>query len=1096
MYEDSGTIVVCRPNQVKEAAVVLSCSLPHKLTPLIVLDRPPISEHQYRDLYEDYCDARNRRDEFSGASIARTEPIRDSAFDTLTAEVDLKAERLTPYRSWAKHNQLISNWLSKFPPKRAIFLFDTTCEDLRFIEPTPRGHIRDERLPIIPEEAEWIFLLSEAPLADSGTQLRSFYSDLNGLAELSWGLLRNSQFPASAIEIPSNDLDSYFVGLDLSLKASVPLRPVVDGAKQPQPAIGFVRGTTEAVVIEISNDANRLMGVLYANLLRAKTVFCAEPDLAPVEAARAAIENMQEESAKAFRYVSAFREKGLQLDCLSESEKTALKLVSPSAPSADTQFEPKRFLEALARLFGKEDKRSYLQQLEQAVSAAVPQTVADEVGNLDVTVFTSGLPYNFVRKPGADWSRKNIGHVSGDSSLVILEDLLPTETNTGVGFNLVFDPGFFTTSETRDVLTELQRRVSYPIVLSGLAGTNLALTHLSVTLPVELVFFNTHGSDNAILLRDMPIPAYKLVQRLTLRSRPIVFNNSCLSWVGVGREFIRSGARAYLGTLWSVDASYAARFAQTAIRRMTQENTPVGAAIRGTGVDAFTESAYILIGTARARLASEEEASSGRERLIGAARYLFHSASTWLEQAGGNFYEPYIGPLAEILVNEADRITGELDKRHPEAGLDRLDLLIQQLGLLAQLPLSDNASQKRTLDVFKRAGVMANISGLDDKTKAQRQAELLHFWSRVCVKAGQYSMAAESLRSSIEAAKKAADSTGPQYLELSDALKILGKNEEALAAAKQAKEEFGKPGGKTLKEGPMLVLGRLAQISIRMSQYDSALEYAREGFKEAESHDNVREQSNFKGDETRALMRLNRGNEALEAAKIHLSLARQAHDDRLELSAYGTMAEVLILRKDWEGAIEKISVGLAQARAQGVIDEVGIFLMDLASVKSGKGDGLGALECMRQAGPVFGQSGQIEKLKTLLSIASDLSRTIRTWPAYKEIVKLYTSVIDYLDERLRLEVCVGAVFTLKEAIAHTGVAESRKPLQSLHKEITEEIDRRGASASQQAIFVSRVLGMFDLLASGRTADARKEAGALDQMSAGRFEFLTFIGKAS
>ena len=292
----------------------------------------------------------------------------------------------------------------------------------------------------------------------------------------------------------------------------------------------------------------------------------------------------------------------------------------------------------------------------------------------------------------------------------------------------------------------------------------------------------------------------------------------------------------------------------------------------------------------------------------------------------------------------------------------------------------------------------------------------------------------------------------------------------------------------------MGALGRLAQMSTRLRQYDSALQYARDGFAEAVRSDNLREQSSFKGDEARALLRLNRSGEALAAANEYLSLARRAHDDRLEISAYGTLAAVFMEKKAWAEAMQKIDAGLAQARATGVWDEVADFLVDLARVKMETGDAMGALACLREAAPIQLHIGRLDKLKVTVGNASRTADTLRTWPARTELLRLEIAALGAPDEGLRRAVCMDAVRTLKDAIGDAGIAASRKPLRQLCKELAEEVERLGTAAGQQLLFVNRVLVMFSEWASGETASALNEAAALDAMSAGGFEFEAFLGQ--
>jgi hypothetical protein len=1087
MLETGDTLVVCRPGQVKEAALVLSCCTPGKFTPLVVFEPPPIPEQEYRVLYRSYVEVRDRRDQFTGAAMARKETVNPARILALNEEVDLKTERLTPYRSWVKHNQFLSKWLQKIAPRRAIFLFEIGPDELRLIDPQPRSQISEERFAVFPEATELFYLLPGGPPSvDKG---RRYYKTLAGLAELAWSELRGGSFPESAVNVAESDLAAWFAGLHLALQSGMPIRPVQPTASLPaNPSAGNVEGD-EAVVVEIANDATRLLGILYAHMHGAKPVFYNEPNLDAIEVARSAIERQQEESAKDLRYVASHRASGMQLANLSQAELATLKSIQPIATPGGAPFERKHFLDALRRLFHRPDPLSLITKLEEAVSAAVPDSVIAEAGERAVTAFTKGVPYSFVRKNDADWSRKTIGHITGDSSLLVLEDLIPTGDDPGVGFNLLFDPGYFTTSETHDVLNELQRRVSYSIVLSGLAGASLSLIHLSATLPVELLFFNTHGSNNAILLRDMLLPAYKLVQRVTMRSRPIVFNNSCLSWVGVGREFIRSGARGYIGTLWSVDAAQAADFARIAMQRMIQENMAVPLAMRETGVDPFTERAYIFVGPARARLAPESATGNERHRLIRSAEFLLNAAILALEQAGGNTQSPFEGPLVEILVKEAEWICDELDRRHPEAGLDRLDLFIQQLRLRVELPITDNATGERISDIIRRGQDMLSLPQADAHSITQRKIQLTHMISRAFSRTGKPQQAIAFLNQSISAAKEINEPSGPQYLELSDAFKSLGGNGDALAAAENAKQAFTAADGTMDKEAAVGVLGRLAQLSLRVGKYDDALKYAVDGNSVAVSLDNLREQTMFKGDETRVLLRLHRKDEALVTANEMLSLARRAHDDWLEISAYGVLTQVLMAQEKWPQAQAKLKAGMDQAKSAGLKEEVGDFLVDLAQVKERTGNLLNSLTALREAAPIFVGLGRLAKLQSALLKAGEITANLNSWRARTEMIGMLLDILDGLDAGMRRSVCTETILTVKDGIREAGLAASRKPLRKLTKEINAEL---ASNVSQQRRFIARAIQMFSDLASGGPEKARQEAAELDQLSKNGFELVAFL----
>ena len=94
------TVIFCRPEQLPEAAVVLSCCPADRFTPLIVMERSPISDDEYRIRYEAYVEARDRRDAIVAGPLARQEALVNlAAVEAANREVDTKAEALTPYRS-------------------------------------------------------------------------------------------------------------------------------------------------------------------------------------------------------------------------------------------------------------------------------------------------------------------------------------------------------------------------------------------------------------------------------------------------------------------------------------------------------------------------------------------------------------------------------------------------------------------------------------------------------------------------------------------------------------------------------------------------------------------------------------------------------------------------------------------------------------------------------------------------------------------------------------------------------------------------------------------------------------------------------------
>ncbi|HEX3761176.1 MAG TPA: hypothetical protein VHW23_20920 [Kofleriaceae bacterium] len=325
-------------------------------------------------------------------------------------------------------------------------------------------------------------------------------------------------------------------------------------------------------------------------------------DLSGVTAALDAYQREQQAASKALAYVSHHREQAKSIPELAPSERHALEQQGASLDEAPSEeFKIRTFLDAVRNYLFRDWHAAALSEIVAAVSAAVTDDAVRDVGQLPLTAFTTGLPYSFVCKLGADWADKPIGHVAEDASLLVMSELFQrARRRPPLGFNLVFDPGFFRTKETEVVEGVLRQHHAHSLVLKGDAASLGALTVLPATLPAENIFFNTHGSDSAILLTDISLAAHLIVQWIDLYSSPFVFNNSCLSWVGVGREFVRVGARGYVGTLWSVDASAAADFAEAAMARAVN-GEPYAHALCQTGVAASTSRAYLYVGLVDAK---------------------------------------------------------------------------------------------------------------------------------------------------------------------------------------------------------------------------------------------------------------------------------------------------------------------------------------------------------------------------------------------------------------------------------------------------------------------------------------------------------------
>ena len=1022
------TIVVCRPNQLREAAIVLSCLPRGPTTPLIVIDPAPTNTSDYGKLYQDYLRVRDERDEISGAALARaqqTPDIREKLQD-LNRKVDEKVRALTPYRSWVKRNQFISELVRALEPRSAIYVFDRQADDLWFIEPTPRFHLSDERFPILPPIPESVEITNR---------------NLGTLADEVWQRFRNEALSdGKRLRIDENDIAGYFTGLYRAFVQDCALYPQ-SGGPPGLPCADWNGTANEAVLIETAEDAARLLGVQYAARDHARLLVCTPPQIDEIDRARDGVQQMRD-------------------------------------------AETKNIFNTVRNFFDPDQTAAAIRGFEEAVTRAVPRDVVEQVGDLPLTAITDGVPYGFVKTKAADWSRKPIGHITGDIGLLLLTELFGPTLRHDIGFNVIFDPGFFETTETKDVIATLGARLAYSLVLSQNAASSQALNHLSGALPIELAFFNTHGSEHEIILSDMPFPAYKLVQRVTLRSRPIVFNNSCLSWTGVGKEFVRAGARGYVGTLWSVGAVDAASFARTVIAPVVNGNG-VAHAIHESGIAPVNERAYIYVGTCSSRhnpLPAFED-SDPRARLTSCAGFLLEALWSWVSESPVSGI-PFITSLSQDLFENANTVLANLDRQFPDPDIDRVDLLLLQLKIVAALVLRGDANPEVALQLFQQGQAMLSRVSVDEKIKATRRAKLFQYAARVPARIGPLDAAEAMLRESIAQAELGDETAGPQYLELSDVLSNAGRFDDAMAAARKALDVY------SAEQPPnhvkmMLVYGRLGQISVRLQQFDDALKYAQSGFEKAALTDTLSERAPFKGDEVRAYFGLKRYQEALKAANEQLALARQAHDDGQELAAYGTLTRALIFTGDLDAAQKNATAGLRQARALGNMSEIGDFSRDLGEIKARAGEPLAALNRLSEAMLAFARCGNITKVRVSLAEATDLAQNIQTVEATQILLQTQISVIDSIPG-MRSSLCTSVVKTLLALVDNFKLPALKPSLKALLG-LAQRPD-----ACEQRVFIARVLAMIVNYADGHKSDAESEAAALDALSDSGFGFCALL----
>lgn len=1076
----SGLVVLCRPEQMREAAVVLSCCPPGRFTPLIVVEPSPVSEDEYRARYAAYVKARDERDELVGTTFVRQNFTTTSdAFHAANAAVDAAAEALTPYRSWWRHQRMVAALLAQRPPERAILLFDPVVGDLDQLDAIPVSRIGDERQGLLPQPTKLI-RLSTSPFAE--------------LPAAAWRACGHAGAVPEGIGVAGDEAETWFTTLARALRNGCPIRPEASPGTMP---IEQGRGG-EAVLVEVSDNAERLIAVQYALARDAKLVLAPNPPLGDIQAAVAAMQDVAD--GKLFGVVKEY-------------------------------------------LFGDTAVSDGLKRIEAAVNAAVPDRVVASVGGRDLTAFTMGVPYTFVRRRGADWSRKPIGHISGDATLLILTEMLGTPDHGDVGFSLIFDPGFFDTAETSNVVASLEGRVAHTVVVDGIAASGQTLIGLA-SLPLDVVYFNTHGSSREILLADGPLPAFKLQQRLRLRSRPFVFNSSCVSWVGVGREFVRIGARGYAGTLWSVNARHASDYAKVVLDRVTRQEFPFARAMRKTGGDRATELAYIYAGTVSSGLfgaPGERPAATEGDiprRIARAARILLDRMGSAPGSMTGVVYDA----LDALLWGEASALMAEHAKCVPQQDADWVETVASQLQVISRWGgLADYAPAQIDFAQGYIKGVTAERirqspgqkSKLIEEGKARLQA--LASWSQhrvellagapalyeearrvldrltlnhstrvalcaeLTLQAGRVHLALNDSPRAValltESTALAGEHSARALVALSDALRQDRKPAEALNAATSARDAAGQR--VDLRVG---AIGRIAQLKIAGGDAEGALADAREGYALATELDDTTEREAFKGDEARAMLQLQRFEEAAKAARQCRALAHRSRQEEGYVRACGLLAGALIGLGEFTEASRLVDEGLGLALRFGFKREQGDFLIDRRGLLERVGDHCGAMQTALQATRPFVEIRDMDRVRNALGMAADSFNRFRGTAAG-------TGWMDALTMKARAE--LGAFIHVTPDLQHAIATEAlgrfpelveSGPDEAIAANIAELADEAEAmlerlGAETPVLFVlARAYRTFERLAHGDRVGARAPASEADALTDGTTRLVALVDR--
>ncbi|MBY8849163.1 tetratricopeptide repeat protein [Saccharothrix longispora] len=821
VFDVGDTVVVCRADQVREAAVVLSCLPADRFTPLLT---PAGGESAHR------------------------------------------------------HDALVAELLAAMGVRRAVFLDD----------PDPA------LLPGVPER---VHLPCDGPV---------------GLTAKAWELLRGGE-PERTLDI-APDADP-ITALAAALRTGAALRVTGGPEDADAPPVPFdehdpvdtgAADTDEAVLVERTGTAADLVAALYARHRGARLVVVPAPDL---DAVRRVVAEEQER-------------------------------VTAAAGAIGDAVKGIGFVEALWRYLSTGGHDPYA-AVEAAVTAQVPREAVEAVGERRLTAFTTGLPYPFVRTADVNWARKPVGHVVADPALVVLTELHRAGVaREPAAFGVVLDPGAFAELPGTTAPTGHH---THPIVRSGEDVPLDLLRVLVERLPVELLFFNSHDADDVVVLGGRELPERDVP--LTLRHRPIVFNNSCRPWTDLAREFTRAGARGYIGTLWTIPAGLAAGFARTVVRRLTAEESPAAHAIVNTGTPGGIERSYLYAGTVNGRLdVWRDRSTTDAEAALTGCGLLADLAALAPEQTPAD--------LARLLCREIRALREVAEAGGATGTPSYADVLLAELALE-----EDDARAEALLE--RVDAVLPALDLPEDEVEARWATRYRVTGSRAEAR-GEYAAAVEDFEHCValgDACRDRAD----VLLRMARLLMLEGRTDEAREVAVTAHDEHRVHGDRAgLLESVTVLAG------IGGHDPDTGMRYAVEGHDLAAELGDRARQAAFALDECARHRAAGAADAAVEAGVRALELFRAEQDGRQELVALRLLGGCHRDRGELETAQHYAAVGLARAEQLGAAAEVASFHDDLGGLLTARGEHAKALEHYRHAVEKLVATGAWERGAELL----------------------------------------------------------------------------------------------------------------------------------
>lgn|GEM_PF-3878710 len=249
--------------------------------------------------------------------------------------------------------------------------------------------------------------------------------------------------------------------------------------------------------------------------------------------------------------------------------------------------KPVAFIDELKELVppgGFENCARGIKSLKNIANKKIPAEIRQSIFE-KITVFTEDIPLHLAEvnhsTDNAEDYWKNysvISHLPSYTASLLIPGYYHRENQQtpDVPFTVIFDTlSSHTNTEGDRFSLSLQEQLSLPISLTAKDADAVMLSEILKLLEIDMLLLITHGADDFIHdYRGIEINS-SMISQWSLKGNPIVFNNSCSSWVTTGNAFIEAGARGMIATLWPIENKVAHAVGLEMAMRLGQDEKPI-----------------------------------------------------------------------------------------------------------------------------------------------------------------------------------------------------------------------------------------------------------------------------------------------------------------------------------------------------------------------------------------------------------------------------------------------------------------------------------------------------------------------------------------